>query len=101
MAKTSMLQAALSQNKKSKDQEAEVVPATPNGAAPRGTAARPEYRVGQANVSAYLPKGFQQSMRLLYAQTGRSQRVLLAEAMNDLFAKHNVPQVHMPADDEE
>src|SRR4051794_20632568 len=30
-------------------------------------------RIGQVNVSAYLPKGCQASLRLLYAQSGRPQ----------------------------
>lgn len=97
MAKMSALQAAISKNQKGR--EPEEPPAEAKPAAPRGKAERPEYRVGQANVSAYLPKGFQQSVRLLYAQTGRSQRELLAEALNDLFAKYDVPQVHMDADE--
>src|SRR4051812_46062408 len=50
-------------------------------------------RIGQVNVSAYLPKGCQASLRLLYAQSGRPQRELIAEALNDLFAKYDVPQV--------
>lgn len=99
MAKVNSLQAALTQNRKGRDQDTETAePKTQ--AAPRGKADRPAYREGQANVSAYLPKGFQQSMRLLFAQTGRAQRELLAEALNDLFAKHDVPQVHFdPGED--
>ena len=96
MAKISTLQAALSnQTGKAKpaanpatlaappDQVAVTKPKTP--VAPS--------RIGQVNVSAYLPKGYQDSLRLLYAQSGRPQRELIAEALNDLFAKYDVPQV--------
>ena len=44
------------------------------------------------NVSAYFPPEVKSSLRLVQAQRGGTVQDLLAEALNLLFAKHNVPQ---------
>jgi len=92
MAKISTLQAALS------NQTGKAKPATLAAPSDQVAVTKPKTpvapsRIGQVNVSAYLPKGYQDSLRLLYAQSGRPQRELIAEALNDLFAKYDVPQV--------
>lgn len=53
----------------------------------------PESRVGKVPISAYFPPDFRKSLGLVSVQTGRSQQSLLAEAMNDLFVKYDVPTI--------
>ena len=98
--KTNVLQAALNQTSNRKPPAAAPIPASdpvqPDRAPPaaeQGRAVRQSSREGQANVSAWLHSGFQTSLRLIHAQTGRTKQDLIAEALNDLFAKYNVPQV--------
>lgn len=45
-------------------------------------------REGTALVGAHLPSRFQKAMKLLSAETDKSQRVLLEEALNMLFVKY-------------
>ena len=64
--------------------------ATPAGARPGS--AKP-YRVGRVNVTGYFDPAVKQSIRLIQAKhPDRTLQELLAEALNDLFAKYNVPQ---------
>jgi hypothetical protein len=88
MSKTGTLQAALSQNTgKSKA----AVPETPRMDAPQ--TGRAQSRAGKDNVSAWLHSDYQTSLRLIHARTGKKKQELVAEALNDLFAKYDVPQV--------
>jgi hypothetical protein len=89
MSKTNSLQAALNQNGSRKPQMEDVPPA------PTMTveAAKPSSRAGQSNISAYLHPDYQTSLRLIHARTGRKKQDLIAEALNDLFAKYDVPQI--------
>lgn len=50
-------------------------------------------REGKTNITAYLSPDYKASLRLIQAKTGHSLQDLLAEALNDLFAKHNVPVI--------
>jgi hypothetical protein len=51
------------------------------------------YRAGRVNVTGYFDPGVKQSLRLIQAKhPDRSVQDLLAEALNDLFSKYNVPQ---------
>lgn len=51
------------------------------------------YRVGRVNVTGYFDPAVKQSIRLIQAKyPERTLQDLLAEALNDLFAKYNVPQ---------
>ena len=51
------------------------------------------YRVGRVNVTGYFDPAVKQSIRLIQAKhPDRTLQDLLAEALNDLFAKYNVPQ---------
>jgi hypothetical protein len=64
--------------------------AAPSGAQAVGT--RP-HRVGRVNVTGYFDPAVKRSIRLIQAKhPDRTTQVLLAEALNDLFAKYNVPQ---------
>ncbi len=89
MSKTNSLQAALNQNGGRKAQAEEVPPVAPITA----EASNPSSRAGQSNISAYLHPDYQTSLRLIHARTGRKKQNLIAEALNDLFAKYDVPQI--------
>lgn len=49
-------------------------------------------REGKVNVSAYFPSEVKASLRLVQAKRGGKVQDLLAEALNLLFAKYNVPE---------
>ena len=50
-------------------------------------------RVGKVNITGYFDPAVKKSIRLIQAHDPeRTVQDLLAEALNDLFAKHNVPQ---------
>ncbi len=50
-------------------------------------------RAGKTNLTAYLSQDYKRNMRLIQAKTGRSLQTLIAEALNDLFAKYDVPTI--------
>ena len=58
-------------------------------------AGRPPSRVGQVNISAWMDGNFKASLRLVQARKGGSATLqdLLAEALNDLFVKYDVPTI--------
>jgi hypothetical protein len=65
-------------------------PASLPGARAEGT--KP-HRVGRVNVTGYFDPAVKQSIRLIQAKhPDRTLQDLLAEALNDLFSKYNVPQ---------
>ncbi len=49
-------------------------------------------RIGKVNVTGYFPPDVKASLRLVQAKRGGTIQDILAEALNDVFAKHNVPQ---------
>lgn len=67
--------------------------ATGTTEAPSRTAAsKAPSRAGKVNISAYMPPEVKSSLRLVQAKRGGKVSDLLAEALNLLFAKYNVPQ---------
>jgi hypothetical protein len=58
-------------------------------------ATRQSNRAGHVNISSWLPADFKTSMRLVQARKGADTRFqdIIAEALNDLFAKYNIPTV--------
>lgn len=50
-------------------------------------------RAGKTNLTAYLSEDYKRNMRLIQAKTGRSLQALIAEALNDLFEKYDVPTI--------
>lgn len=52
-------------------------------------------RVGLVNVSAWLSPQFKQNLLMLKALGKGDVQDLVAEALNDLFAKHNQPVVRI------
>lgn len=57
------------------------------------TRQRQANRQGKVNLAAWLHPGFKASMRLVQARRPGSIQELMEEALNDLFAKYDVPQV--------
>ena len=49
------------------------------------------HKVGEVNISAYFPAEVKASLRMVQAKTGSNVKGCLAEALGDLFRKHNVP----------
>jgi hypothetical protein len=56
---------------------------------------KPQSRAGQVNISAWLHPDFKSSLRLVQARKGRNAALqdLMGEALNDLFAKYDVPTI--------
>jgi len=56
----------------------------------------PHYRPGRANrsnVTGYFPQEVKKQLRLLAAEKDTTIQGLLAEALNDLFAKNGKPEI--------
>ena len=56
----------------------------------------PHYRPGRAhksNVTGYFPPEVKKQLRMLAAEHETTIQALLAEAMNDLFAKYGKPEI--------
>lgn len=51
-------------------------------------------RENKTPITAYLPPDYKTSLRLIQARENRSIQALIGEALNDLFAKYNVPTVN-------
>ncbi len=66
--------------------------AEPTPAAPSASQ-RQANRLGKVNVAAWLHPDFKSSMRLVQARRPGSIQELMEEALNDLFAKYDVPQI--------
>jgi predicted lipid-binding transport protein (Tim44 family) len=49
------------------------------------------HKAGEVNISAYFPADVKASLRMVQAKTGYNVKSCLAEALRDLFRKHNVP----------
>jgi len=69
--------------------------ATPEPAATPLSAPRPPSRAGQVNISSWLHGDFKSSLRLVQARKGGRATLqdLMAEALNDLFTKYDVPTI--------
>ena len=58
----------------------------------RGPYFRPG-RDGKSNVTGYFPPEVKKQLRILAAERSTTIQDLLAEALNDLFAKHGKPEI--------
>ncbi len=83
------LQAALRNSAKSTPRTPEAGPPKPETA--ERSASQPS-RVGKTNVTGYFPPEVKASLRLVQARRGGTIQDILAEALNDLFAKYRVPE---------
>jgi hypothetical protein len=50
-------------------------------------------RDGKSNVTGYFPPEVKKQLRILAAERSTTIQELLAEALNDLFAKHGKPEI--------
>ena len=62
-------------------------PQQDNASAPKSQHFRPS-REGKSNVTGYFPPAVKKQLRILAADRDTTIQDLLAEALNDLFAKH-------------
>ena len=63
----------------------------PAAIAPEGAPkVRQIHKEGEVNISAYFPAEVKASLRMVQAKTGNNVKNCLAEALRDLFRKHNV-----------
>ena len=66
--------------------------ASASAPAPKSPYFRPS-REGKANVTGYFPPAVKKQLRILAADRDTTIQDLLAEALNDLFAKHGKPEI--------
>ena len=62
-----------------------------------GQEAHPPSRAGKRQVAAYFPVPVQRQLKLLTVENDTTVQNLLAEALNDLFAKYGKPEIAPPA----
>jgi hypothetical protein len=77
------------------------VAGVPNGVATATVAApkiRQIHKEGEVNISAYFPAEVKAALRMVQAKTGNNVKECLAEALRDLFRKHNVPVAVEPGE---
>ena len=79
------------------DQASRDVPARPAGpdkpATPRSHNPRQASRVGKASVTGYFAPEVRRQLRRLAVDRDTTIQALLGEALNDLFAKHGLPEI--------
>jgi hypothetical protein len=67
-------------------------PARDEPAPPRDPHFRPG-RAGKTNITGYFPTEVKKQLRILAAERDTTIQDLMAEALNDLFAKHGKPEI--------
>ena len=97
MAKKLSLQAALMGQSESGALAAPVDRQSPATTAASPVSNRAPSRVGKKQIGAWLDPDFDRSLLLIMAKSpmGTDKQTLIAEALNDLFRKHNVPVVRL------
>lgn len=98
MAKTADLRQAMSASAKvaPRREPAPVVAVEAVRAPVKKAEENPHYRPGRANksnVTGYFPGEVKKQLRLLAAERDTTIQHLLAEALNDLFAKNGKPEI--------
>ena len=97
MSKMQNLQQALRQStgKPSPAPEPPPVATNPAPLPVQAVRAKQPGREGHVNISAWLHADFKSSLRLVQARKGRDATLqdLMAEALNDLFIKYDVPTI--------
>jgi hypothetical protein len=96
MAKKLNMQAALMGQSESRPVAAPLDRSSPvTTAGPHPVAHRAPSRIGKKQIGAWLDPDFDRSLLLIMAKapTGTDKQTLIAEALNDLFRKYNVPVV--------
>ena len=94
MARPSIMEAVAAKQQQSERPAArpEAAPAAPRHKSKPAPPPAAVSREGKVNVSAYFPSEVKASLRLVQAKRGGKVQDLLAEALNLLFAKYNVPE---------
>ena len=75
--------------------------AAPAATPPSPVSNDPHYRpgrVGKTAVSGFFPPPVKRQLRLMAAADDTTIQALLAEALNDLFAKHGKPEIAASAE---
>lgn len=103
MAKTADLRQAMSASAKAgprpvrqSEPPAQPAPVAASANAAASPESNPHFRPGRAsksNVTGYFPQAVKKQLRLLAAERETTIQRLLAEGLNDLFAKHNLPEI--------
>ncbi len=91
MAKVGLLQAMREKANPAAAEAAPVPAKQANGGA--GQEAKPPSRAGKRQVAAYFPVPVQKQLKLLTVENDTTVQNLLAEALNDLFAKYGKPEI--------
>jgi hypothetical protein len=65
----------------------------PADQAPAAPAEKGASRSGKIHVGAWLPAEYKTSLRMIQVKTNHDFQRLISEALNDLFAKYDVPTV--------
>lgn len=60
---------------------------------PRVAGAKPPSRVSTVAVTGYYPPQVRVQLKILAAEQGRSMESMIAEGLNDLFAKYGKPEI--------
>ena len=68
----------------------EVQPGAAGGTLAVAPKRRQIHKPGEVNISAYFPAEVKAALRMVQAKTGYNVKDCLAEALRDLFQKHNV-----------
>ena len=94
--KSADLRNAMQASAKSAARQAQAVvtgsPSAPSKTYPEN----PHYRPGRAqksNVTGYFPPAVKKQLRMLAAEHDTTIQALLAESLNDLFAKYGKPEI--------
>ena len=95
MSKIGNLQQALSRGAGKTAPESAIAAGTATAHATALKGPRQPSRAGQVNISAWLNADFKTGLRLVQARKGANSTLqdLIAEALNDLFTRYNVPTV--------
>lgn len=96
MPKVADLRQAMSASAKTAPKRVEAISVEARPAAAQAYPENPHYRPGRANksnVTGYFPPEVKKQLRLLSAEEDKTIQDLLAEALNDLFAKYGKPEI--------
>ena len=60
---------------------------------PRKASAAQQGRAGTKPITVHFPKEVRDQLKILAVEQGMTLHVLIAQAFNDLFAKHSKPEI--------
>lgn len=71
----------------------EATPQSADAVEPRPSTRKAPSRIGDVQVAGYYPQQVRVQLKILAAEQGRSMESMIAEALNDLFAKYGKPEI--------